>query len=110
MAGSLAARLRVPREILHLLTVAAAAERQVLELSTHVHATGPASALATAEVALVAAAMKADIRVDVTVANVWLDDRNEALNEVPRRAGRQLGIRERRAVRHIAPRFPSRYS
>ena len=49
-------------------------ERHVLELSTRVKATGPASALATVEVAVLTAAMKARLRAEVTVANVWLDD------------------------------------
>jgi hypothetical protein len=49
------------------------AGRQTLELRTCVDATGPANAVAVAEVAFVRAARKAGVVVDVTVANVWLD-------------------------------------
>lgn len=49
-------------------------ERSVLELRASVEATGPANAMAVAEVAFEAALHKAGLAADIALANVWIDE------------------------------------
>ena len=49
-------------------------DRSVFELRATVDATGPANALAVAEVAFEAALRKASLAVDIALANVWIDE------------------------------------
>ena len=49
-------------------------ERSVLELRASVEATGPANALAVAEVAFEGALHKAGLAADIALANVWIDE------------------------------------